>query len=64
MEEDVLPPNEKMEDLSSRNTEKRLSLEQTLTKIKLQLDELTESILMKLLERQSKRSIETNFKEE
>ena len=53
-----------MEDLSSRNTEKRLSLEQTLTKIKLQLDELTESILMKLLERQSKRSIETNFKEE
>ena len=52
-----------MENLSSRNTEKKLSQEQALTKIKLQLDELTESILMKLLERQSKRSIEINFKE-
>ena len=40
-----------MEDLSSRYTEKKLRLEQALTKIKLQLDytmNLTESVLRKL----------------
>ena len=50
-EEDVLPPNEQMEDLSSQNTEKKSRLEQALTKIKLELDytmNLAESVLMKL----------------
>ena len=50
-EEDVLPPNEQMEDLPSRNKEKTSRLEQVLTKIKIQLDytmNLTERELKKL----------------
>ena len=45
------PPNEQMEDLPSRNTEKTSRLEQVLTKIKIQLDytmNLTERELKKL----------------
>ena len=51
LEEDVLPPNEQMEDLSSLNADKKSRLEQALTKIKLQLGytmNLTESVVMKL----------------
>ena len=51
LEEDVLPPNEQMEDLSSLNADKKSRLEQALTKIKFQLGytmNLTESVVMKL----------------
>ena len=55
LEEDVLPPNEQMEDLSSLNTDKKSRLEQALTGYTMNL---TESVLMKL-----KRDLKYNKKE-